>query len=74
MKQMLNENQKETMGVIGRVTKSIQILATTVLSVIIFADGIIEWMLGNSVFFGGVPPTFKVVLGFITIVLASEES
>ncbi len=71
---MLNENHKETLGALERVTRSIQILAVTVLSVVIFADGIIEWMLGNTLFFGGVPPTFKVAIGFIAIVLASEES
>lgn len=70
---MLNEYQKEKLGYINKVTSSIQLLAVTILSVIIFADGVVEWILGNALFFGGVPAAFKVAIGFIAIVLAGKE-
>jgi len=59
----------EKLGMIDRYTCSIQIIAATVLSVLIFADGIIEWLIGNTLFFSGVPLNFK-----IAIVLAGSDN
>jgi len=64
----------EKLGMIERYTRSIQIIAATVLSVLIFADGVIEWLIGNTLFFSGVPMNFKVAVGFIAIVLAGSDN
>ena len=74
MKQMINENHTKSLNDIGRVINTIQQLAATILSIVVFADGILERMLGEALFFGGVPPSYKVAIGFITIVLTSKKS
>ena len=66
---MTEMTHNEKLGMIDRYTRSIQIIAATVLSVLIFADGIIEWLIGNTLFFSGVPLNFK-----IAIVLAGSDN
>ena len=43
-----------------------------VLGALMIAEGTLGWVTGQSLFYPGVNPTFKFVVGFLVIVLASH--
>ena len=66
----MSQTLKEFNKTYGKIVK----LAATILSVIVFADGVIQWLLGAPLFFAGTTAMFKVAMGFIAITLSNNQS
>lgn len=47
-------------------------LIVLVLGAVMLAEGVLGWVAGTSLFFEGVDPSFKFVVGFLFIVLAAS--
>ena len=47
-------------------------LLVIVLGAIMLAEGVLSSVTGTSIFFEGINPSFKVVVGFIVIILAAS--
>jgi hypothetical protein len=43
-----------------------------VIGALMLAEGVLGWVTGASLFYGGVNPSFKFAVGFITIVLSAH--
>jgi hypothetical protein len=67
----MTENQ--TLNKLNKTYGKIVKLAANILSVVVFADGVIQWLLGTPLFFAGTSPAFKVAMGFIAITLSSSN-
>jgi hypothetical protein len=55
-----------------RVNEFVAGVIAIVIGALMIAEGTLGWVTGQSLFYAGVNPTFKFVVGFLVIVLASH--
>ncbi len=56
-----------------RMTSFVAGLIAVVLGALMIAEGTLGWVTGQSLFYPGVNPTFKFVVGLLVVVLAAPQ-
>jgi hypothetical protein len=54
-----------------RISSFVAGMVAVVLGALMIAEGTLGWVTGQSLFYPGVNPTFKFVVGFLVVVLAA---